>query len=239
MNVLLVDDHTLVRRGLAHVVTEQFADAVIVEASSGDEALKLLKQSPSDIALLDVRLEGMDGIELLKAIKRDWPRIPVIMLTSFNDARYARQALAEGAAGYILKDSNPADLDQAIRVAMAGGGNVLSTGVMKNLFEEMETAPAKSPEVLAESLSKREVEIMELLVDGKSNREIAEVLFLSEKTVKAHLAAIFRKLDVGNRTQAAMIGVSIGIKGRAASGRAPAEKPAAQTPQSKAAPSAS
>jgi DNA-binding NarL/FixJ family response regulator len=214
MNVLLVDDHTLVRRGLAHVVTERFEDAVVSEASDGEEALQILKKTPADVALLDVRLEGMDGIELLKAIKRGWPETPVIMLTSFNDARYARQALAEGAAGYILKDSSPADLDQAIRIAIAGGGNVLSTGVMKNLVDEMETSPGKSPEILAQSLSKREIEILELLVEGNSNRDIANELFLSEKTVKAHLAAIFRKLDVANRTQAAMIAVSIGIKGR-------------------------
>jgi DNA-binding NarL/FixJ family response regulator len=212
MNVLLVDDHTLVRRGLAHVVGECFPEADIHEAGDADEAIGILNGQAMDLALLDVRLPGKDGIGLLKDVKAKWPDLPVIMLTSFDEAKFARSALSEGAAGYILKDSSPADLDQAIRVALAGGGNVLSTGVIQNMFEEMDSAAeTRSPEVLAESMSKRETQILGFLVDGASNREIATALDLSEKTIKAHLAAIYRKLNVGNRTQAAMIAMSIGI----------------------------
>jgi DNA-binding NarL/FixJ family response regulator len=167
-----------------------------------------------EIALVDVRMPEPDGLALLHEIKAQWADIPVIMLTSFDHAPYVKQALAEGAAGYMLKDATPDDLEQAIRVALSGGGNVLSPRVIQNLFDEMDGgAPVNGdgshrPEA---SLTQRETDIMSLLSEGKSNREISRSLFLSEKTVKAHLAAIFRKLGVTNRTQAAMAAVAMGI----------------------------
>ncbi len=216
MRLLLVDDHALVRRGLAHVVRECFDDADVVEAGGGEDALAALRESPVDVALLDVRLnddEQAEGLDLLREIKATWPDTPVIMLTTYDHARYARRALAEGAAGYMLKDSAPADLAQAIRVALSGGGNVLSSRIIQNLFENDEKdavpgAPAASSQV---NLTPRETDILELVIEGKSNKDVAEALFLSEKTVKAHLAAIFRKMGVSNRTQAAMTGVAMGI----------------------------
>lgn len=212
MKVLLVDDHTLVRRGLSRIIEAGFPDVEIAEASSVDEAIVRLGESVPDVALVDIRLPGRDGIELLREIKKSHPELPVIILTSFDEAKYARQALALGASGYILKDSTPEDLDQAIRVALTGGGNVLSTGVIQNLFEDLDSPASKSPADLADTLSKRELEILGYLVAGSSNREIAVSLGLSEKTIKAHLAAVYRKLDVGNRTQAAMIATSMGIE---------------------------
>jgi len=216
VRLLLVDDHALVRRGLAHVVRECFDDADVVEAGGGEDALAALRESPVDVALLDVRLnddEQAEGLDLLREIKATWPDTPVIMLTTYDHARYARRALAEGAAGYMLKDSAPADLAQAIRVALSGGGNVLSSRIIQNLFENDEKdavpgAPAASSQV---NLTPRETDILELVIEGKSNKDVAEALFLSEKTVKAHLAAIFRKMGVSNRTQAAMTGVAMGI----------------------------
>jgi DNA-binding NarL/FixJ family response regulator len=138
----------------------------------------------------------------------------VIMLTTFDHANYVRRALAEGAAGYLLKDATPDDLEQAIKVAMSGGGNVLSPRVIQNLFESMDdgttddTQPHRRP---ASALTQRETDILGLLSEGRSNRDISRALYLSEKTVKAHLAAIFRKLGVSNRTQAAMAAVAMGI----------------------------
>ncbi|MEX0992326.1 MAG: response regulator transcription factor [Actinomycetota bacterium] len=216
MRLLLVDDHALVRRGLAHVVRECFDDADVVEAAGADDALEALRSNPVDVALLDVRLgeeELPDGLDLLHEIKATWPDTPVIMLTTYDHARYARRALAEGAAGYMLKDSAPTDLAQAIRVALSGGGNVLSSRIIQNLFESDgpdsdDGQPATPPEV---NLTPRETDILELVVEGKSNRDVAEALFLSEKTVKAHLAAIFRKMGVSNRTQAAMGAVAMGV----------------------------
>ena len=213
MKVLIVDDHTLVRRGLAHVVKECFADAEVGEAGDADEAIEQLNSAVADIVLIDIRLPGRDGIQLLREVKKTWPDVPVVMLTTYDNAKFARKALAEGAAGYILKDASPADLDQAMRVALAGGGNVLSTRVIQNLFEEMESGGGKPTAKKGPpmSMTQREVDILELLVEGHSNRDIAQRLFLSEKTVKAHLASVFRKLGVTNRTQAAMAAVSMGI----------------------------
>ena len=214
MKVLIVDDHALVRRGMGHVVRECFDDADVVEASNATEALETMSGNDVDIALVDVRMPESDGLELLHEIKERWSAVPVIMLTSFDHAHYVRKALAEGAAGYMLKDATPDDLQQAIRVALSGGGNVLSPRVIQNLFDTMDVGPAGEDtggRRHSGTLTQRETDILGLLSEGRSNRDISRALFLSEKTVKAHLAAIFRKLGVTNRTQAAMAAVSMGI----------------------------
>jgi len=216
VKILIVDDHALVRRGMGHVVRESFPDAVIVEAGNAADALAAMGEGV-DVALVDVRMPDADGLELLHEMKTRWADVPVIMLTSFDHAHYVRRALAEGAAGYMLKDATPEDLAQAIKVALSGGGNVLSPRVIQNLFESVEGSQGATgngdithPRPTS-SLTQRETDILALLAEGKSNRDISRSLFLSEKTVKAHLAAIFRKLGVTNRTQAAMAAVSMGI----------------------------
>jgi two-component system response regulator DegU len=218
VKILIVDDHALVRRGMGHVVRESFPDAEILEAGMASEALTAMAGGV-DVALVDVRMPDADGLELLHDMKSQWADVPVIMLTSFDHAQYVRRALAEGAAGYMLKDATPEDLAQAIKVALSGGGNVLSPRVIQNLFESVDGGSGsngngggdpRQPRP-ASSLTQRETDILELLAEGKSNRDISRALFLSEKTVKAHLAAIFRKLGVTNRTQAAMAAVSMGI----------------------------
>jgi DNA-binding NarL/FixJ family response regulator len=214
VRILIVDDHALVRRGMGHVVRECFPDAEVVEAGSASEALDAMRADEINVALVDVRMPDADGLELLHNMKESWPEVPVIMLTSFDHAHYVRRALAEGAAGYMLKDATPEDLEQAIRVALSGGGNVLSPRVIQNLFEASEGARTENGEVgpkPATALTQRETDILALLAEGRSNRDISRALYLSEKTVKAHLAAIFRKLGVTNRTQAAMVAVSMGI----------------------------
>ena len=213
MKVLIVDDHTLVRRGIGHVVRECFPEAEVMEAEGADDAAELLKSQPVDVVLLDVRMPGRDGLELLREIKASWPKVAVIMLTSYDGAQYVKQALSDGADGYMLKDASPEDLDQAIRVAMAGGGNVLSARAMRALFEDNGNSSDEDgePQRRPENLTKRELDILALLAEGRSNREISRHLYLSEKTVKAHLAAVFRKLNVTNRTMAAMAAVTMGM----------------------------
>ncbi len=214
MKIMIVDDHALVRRGMGHVVRESFPDATVIEAGSAEEAVRIMDAAPADIALVDVRMPDSDGLDLLRDMKTKWPGVPVIMLTTFDHAQYVRRALAEGAAGYMLKDATPEDLEQAIKVALSGGGNVLSPRVVQNLFEAMDVGGGKNGDTQhprAASLTTRETDILALLSEGRSNRDISRALFLSEKTVKAHLAAIFRKLGVTNRTQAAMAAVSMGI----------------------------
>lgn len=214
MKILIVDDHALVRRGMGHVVRECFPEAEVVEAADAAQALEAMRGGGIDVALVDVRMPDADGLDLLHEMKQRWPEVPVIMLTSFDHAHYVRRALAEGAAGYMLKDATPEDLEQAIKVAMSGGGNVLSPRVIQNLFESVEDGASEDgaggPRPHG-TLTQRETDILALLVEGRSNRDISRALFLSEKTVKAHLAAIFRKLGVTNRTQAAMAAVAMGI----------------------------
>jgi DNA-binding NarL/FixJ family response regulator len=157
-------------------------------------------------------MPDLDGLELLRAIKADWPDMPVIMLSTYENAPYVKRALADGAAGYLLKDATPEDLSQAINVALSGSGNVLSPRVIQNLFEDQQADGSPGNGRRNEySLTEREHDILALLAEGRSNRDIAQRLFLSEKTVKAHLAAIFRKLGVTNRTQAAMVAVQMGV----------------------------
>jgi DNA-binding NarL/FixJ family response regulator len=214
MRILIVDDHALVRRGMNYVVKEGFPDADVVEAESSAAALEALRAGGKvDIALVDVRMPDLDGLELLRAIKGEWADMPVIMLSTYENAPYVKRALADGAAGYLLKDATPEDLSQAINVAMSGSGNVLSPRVIQNLFEDQEASNASSSNGRRSeySLTQREHDILALLAEGRSNREIAGRLYLSEKTVKAHLAAIFRKLGVTNRTQAAMMAVQMGV----------------------------
>jgi len=216
VKVLLVDDHTLVRKGLAQVLQGCVDGADVTEAGSADEALEILRVTPHDVALVDIRMPGRDGIELLKEIRTTWPSLPVIILTSYDNGEYVKTALTEGAAGYLLKDASPEDLAQAILVALSGSGNVLSPRAVRNLFEGAAGAEHADPRDSAlpdAGLTRRESDVLNFLASGASNREISRQLFLSEKTVKAHLAAVFRKLGVSNRTQAAMAAVAMGLGG--------------------------
>lgn len=217
MRILIVDDHVLMRRGMAYVVEHGFPDADVVEAEGASAALELMREKAADLALVDVRMPDMSGLELLRAMKLEWPDVPVIMLSTHENAPYVKRALSDGAAGYLLKDATPEDLGQAINVAISGGSNLLSPRALQILFEDMESSGGQSTNGHGKShrteynLTEREYDILALLSEGRSNRSIAQNLYVSEKTVKSHVAAIFRKLSVSNRTQAAMIARQLGI----------------------------
>ncbi|HEX8099085.1 MAG TPA: response regulator transcription factor [Actinomycetota bacterium] len=215
MKLLLVDDHTLVRKGLMHLLTSVLEGAEVDEAENADQAVERLRTSDYDVALVDIRMPGRDGLELLKEIRTEWPKVPVIIVSSYDNGEYVKAALGEGAAGYLLKDTTPDDLIQAITVAMTGSGNVLSPRAVRNMFDVAAAPqPTREDQLHPDAgLTKRESDVLQLLAKGCSNREISRQLFLSEKTVKAHLAAVFRKLGVTNRTQAAMVAVSKGLGG--------------------------
>lgn len=216
MKVLLVDDHVLVLRGLARVLTECVEGAEVTPVGSAEEAVRALLAERHDVALVDIRMPHRDGLDLLRELRSSWPEMPVIILTSFDEPEYIRRALTDGAAGYLLKDATPDDLAQAITVALNGSGSVLSPQAIQNLFNGFHRAGADTNEgrrrMPEGRLTPREWDILELLSEGHSNREISKRLFLSEKTVKAHLAAVFRKLSVTNRTQAAMAAVAMGAR---------------------------
>jgi DNA-binding NarL/FixJ family response regulator len=218
MRILIVDDHALMRRGMAYIVEHGLPGVDVVEAGSASAALTAMRLEAADLALIDVRLPGLDGLELLRTIKHEWPEVPVIMLSTYENAPYVKRALSDGAAGYLLKDATPEDLLRAIDAAISGGGN-LSQQAIQTLFEDLASSNrypadvAGSVPLAGYHLTQREHEILSLLVEGRSNRSIAQNLYVSEETVKAHVGSIFRKLGVTNRTQAAMMAVQLGVGG--------------------------
>lgn len=195
--VLLVDDHAVVREGLK-LLLETLLDLRVLEASSGPEALSILGSDLPDVVLLDARMPEYDGIWTLNKIKESHPDLPVLMLSTYDTEEYVDQSLAGGAAGYLLKEASSQQLSEGIETALRGGGIYLHPAVAQRVL-----ARGRGQETQAQGLSERELEVLALLARGSTNEEIANELFLSEKTVKSHLSSIFRKLRVTNRTQAA------------------------------------
>ena len=216
MRILIVDDHALVRRGMSYVVKEGFPDADVAEAGSSAEALDILRSGPAvDLALVDVRMPDFDGLELLRSIKAEWADVPVIMLSTYENAPYVKRALADGAAGYLLKDATPEDLSQAINVARSGSGNVLSPRVIQNLFEDQESSNASSNGRRSEySLTQREHDILALLAEGRSNREIGDRMHLSPSTVKDRVSKLMRAFQARSRAEVVARAATRGLIGR-------------------------
>src|SRR2546425_2981649 len=213
LKVLVIAEETLVGRALAVAIAACLQGAEVTHAEQAEEATEILKKHPHDVALVDVGAQQGDGIKVLREIRSSWPDLPVILLSACEDGEAVRDALTSGAAGYVLKDAAPEDLATAVRVARSGSGNMISLRAARNLSGAAEANGGlrSQPAVSAAGLTRREVDVLGLLAEGATNRQISRQLFLSEKTVKAHLASAFRKLVVENRTQAAVAAVAIGI----------------------------
>lgn len=203
VKLLIVDDHPLFRQGV-RLFLETIPDMEITgEADCGKAALSLLEQRKVDLVLLDLQMPGLDGIETTRQINVLRPGTKILILTSFGDWEKVYGALKAGASGYILKDAEPEQLLVAIR-AVAAGGSYLGAQVAADLLQHVKSEGKAKAGVVHGPLSTRETEVLALIARGLSNREIAESLFLSEKTVKTHVANILQKLDVKSRTQAAL-----------------------------------
>jgi NarL family two-component system response regulator LiaR len=203
IKLLIVDDHPLFRQGV-RLFLETIPDMEIAgEAGCGEAALSFLAQKEFDLVLLDLQMPGPDGIEITRQINTAHPGTKILILTSFGDWGKVHGALKAGASGYILKDAEPEQLLAAIR-AVAAGGSYLGPQVAADLLQHMDGEGRTGAGATEEPLSSRELEVLALIARGLSNREIAESLFLSEKTVKTHVANILQKLDVKSRTQAAL-----------------------------------
>lgn len=196
-SVLLVDDHSVVREGI-RLLLETLLKMKVLEAASGPEALSVLGSESVDVVLLDARMPEHDGIWTLNKIREAYPDLPVLMLSTYDTEEYVDQSLAAGAAGYLLKEASSQQLAEAIDTALNGRGVYLHPAVAQRVL-----ARGRGEEKDGQGLSERELEVLALLAKGATNDEIAQALFLSEKTVKSHLSSIFRKLRVSNRTQAA------------------------------------
>jgi len=209
IRVLLVDDQSIIRRGLKALLKFETSLQIIGEAENGEMAIAQVEALQPDVVLMDIRMPIMDGVAATREIKQRFGQTQILILTTFDDQEYVTQALKYGAAGYLLKDTPPEELVQGIQ-AVAKGYTHLSPGLMTKLMQfnntsvTSNTAPIITPPGWDE-LTPREKEILELIGEGATNREIAEKLYISEKTVKNHLTHIFSRLNLRDRTQAAIL----------------------------------
>ena len=212
IKVLLVDDHTVVLKGLAFFLSTQEDLDLVGEANNGKEALVKVGETTPDVILMDLYMPEMDGVEATAYIKKEYPNVKVIVLTSFSDQAHVLPALRAGASGYILKDVEPDQLVEAIRSAYKGNIQ-LHPDIANALLSQTLPVEEKEeePSIQVDVLTARENEVLQLLAKGMSNKEIASVLVITEKTVKAHVSSILSKLNLSDRTQAALYAVKNGI----------------------------
>lgn len=196
IRVLLVDDHAVVRSGIGAVLAASDDMNLVGEAGDGEEAIKLCGEVKPDVVLMDLFMPCMDGVAATETIHKRWPQIHIIALTSFKDKEYVEGALKAGATSYLLKNISADELAAAIRRAAAGQSS-LSPEAAQVLIQKV-----NEPNNPAESMTAREKEILGLMVNGLSNKEMADSLFISPSTIKFHVSSILSKLGVASRTEA-------------------------------------
>jgi DNA-binding NarL/FixJ family response regulator len=211
LRILLADDHTVVRQGLRKVIEEQPEWQVVAEAADGREAVRLAGEHKPDIAILDVAMPLLNGVETTRQIVRHFPKVRVLVLSMYADEAYVAQVLHAGAAGYILKDSADTDLFQAIS-AVAEGKSFFSPAVARLMLDDY-VRQRTEPGVVDrfESLSEREREVFQLIAEGKVNKEIGALLSISTSTVETHRARIMEKLDVHSAVEIVLYAVRRGV----------------------------
>lgn len=211
LRLLLVDDHKVVRLGLRTLLESEPDLEVIAEATSAAEAVQMAGQLRPDIVLMDIRLPGQNGIAACRQIRQKWPEVQVLMLTSFADEELVMEAIEAGAAGYVLKQLDTNELLRAVR--MVGQGDaVLDPAVTRQVLAGVRQARQDSQAAAFKDLSERELEVLALVAEGKTNNEIADLLILSEKTVRNHVSVILSKLGMTNRIEAATFAVRHNIE---------------------------
>ncbi|MDI6873852.1 response regulator [Candidatus Solincola sp.] len=208
LKVLVVDDHRLVREGLISLLRLNPDINVVGEASGGDEAVAKARNLKPDVVLMDISMPGMNGITATRLIKKDLPETKVIMLTMLDQEGYVYEAVKAGATGYLLKNTGLEELVKAIKEVYKGGAT-LHPEAQAQLLKEYVYLAQSNRETYG--LSDRELEILQLLGDGLSNKEIAEKLFISIQTVKTHITHIFEKLGVKDRTEAVATALRRGL----------------------------
>ena len=206
IRILIVDDHTLVRDGLNTILRRQPDFEVVGEASNGREATDLARELTPDVILMDLRMPEMSGVEAMREIGASNPEIKIIVLTTFDTDEYIFDAVEAGAKGYLLKDTSREELFSAVR-AVCRGESQIEPGVAARLISRFQELSRQGPD----TLSDREVEVLQLIARGSANRQIADQLLISESTVKTHVANIFSKMNVRHRTEAVTQGLQRGI----------------------------
>ena len=204
IKIMITDDHSMIREGLKNLLELDGDIEVIAEAVDGEDCLdKLLTVTP-DVLLLDINMPKMNGLEVLKKLKERKSKVKVLVLTVHNETEYLMKAVEIGINGYVLKDSESAELKKAI-YAINDGENYIQPSLIPSLNSKM--IEKNEDEIKIESLTKRELKVLKELAIGKFNRDIAKEMEISERTVKNHISSIFKKLDVTDRTQAAVFAI--------------------------------
>ncbi len=205
IKVLIVDDQALIREGLNMILSLYEEIHIVGETTNGEEAIKFVKEKEIDVILMDIRMPTMDGVEATKLIKEKHPHIKILILTTFNEDEYIFQGLNNGADGYILKDVNSLELVKNIK-SVYKGDTLLNGEVAKTIAKAMkEKKDSRNKENMLKELTPREMEIAKLIGQGKSNKEISEILYITEGTVKNHVSRILDKLAIRDRTQLALL----------------------------------
>jgi len=211
--VLIADDHRVVREGLSAILKTRNNLEVVGEAQDGQEAVEKARALEPDVILMDVSMPRMGGVEATRQIKREFPHIGIVALTMYEEQQYIFDLVRAGATGYLLKDSDSAQIVAAIEAIYRGESLIHPSVASKILaeFSSLAQRKGKRPSWVEHDLTDREITVLRLVADGKTNKEIANSLNLSEKTVKNHVRNIFHKLQVFDRTQAAILAIRKGI----------------------------
>lgn len=209
IRVLLADDHALVREGTRRLIESENDLEVVAEASSGEEAIEMARQLKPDIAIMDIAMPGIGGIEATRAIKAECPETAILVLSAYDDEPYLVALVEAGAAGFLLKNINGQELVEAIR-AVARGESVLLPELSQKVMRRLSDRPA-TPQTPLDVLSEREFDVLRLAARGLPNKEIARRMNLSIRTVHSHLANIFMKMHVGSRTEAVLLALRHGM----------------------------
>jgi len=210
IRVLVVDDQPLVRSGFRMVLEERADLELAGEAADGVQALELARELDPDVILMDVRMPNLDGVEATRRLVEDGARARILVLTTFDLDEYVYAAIKAGASGFLLKDVEPAELVDAIRV-VAAGNSLFGPEATERLVSRFSQPPAEGDLGSLDALTEREREILRLLATGLSNAELAQQLFLSETTVKTHVSSVLRKLGVRDRVQAVIAAYDAGL----------------------------
>ncbi|WP_053368468.1 response regulator [Bacillus sp. FJAT-27245] len=206
IKLMLVDDHAVLRDGLKNILDLEPDIKVVGEAVSGKDALAKVPEIMPDVILMDINIPDKNGIEVTGLIKKDYPSIKILILTMFDHDEYFMSAIREGADGYLLKDAPSQHVVEAIR-SVARGQSVIAPSMTKKFLSFTQQPPEQPKEKKDDMLTEREKEVLLCLVQGMNNKEIAQALFISDKTVKIHVSKIFKKLDVKSRSQVVIYAV--------------------------------
>ena len=209
INIAIADDHALIMEGLSKILSYEKDLNIVAESSSGEDLIKKIEGIEVEIVLLDINMYALDGIETLKIIKNKWNKIKVIILTVEKQRRKIREAMDLGASGYVLKESAGSEITNAIRTVYAGG-KYIDKSLIDSFINDVNIEGTNN---LLDSLTNRELRILLEISNGLKNKDIAEKLYLSEKTIKNYVTAIFKKIGVEDRVHATIFAINNGIEG--------------------------